>query len=119
MLEQMCLLDMQPLEVREARPDKARKVDKLGVFAEDKKEADFLILNVGAIEAGRSVVWFAIVGVGSKLGATVDCQIGTVSGMVCRRVACRDIGGSDPERMAAPRVAEYVTDLFKDTTIKV
>lgn len=76
-----------PLEVREAKPDKARKVDKLGVFAEDKKEADFLILNVGAIEAGR--------------------------------VACRDIGGSDPERMAAPRVAEYVTDLFKDTTIKV
>jgi hypothetical protein len=44
------------LEVREAKPDKARKVDKLGVFAEDKKEADFLILNVGAIEAGRSVV---------------------------------------------------------------
>jgi hypothetical protein len=24
----------------------------------------------------------------------------------------RDIGGSDPERMAAPRIADYVTALF-------
>ena len=29
------------------------------------------------------------------------------------RFVCRDIGGSDPERMAAPRVEEYVTELFK------
>ncbi|XP_047448665.1 putative aminopeptidase W07G4.4 [Mugil cephalus] len=35
------------------------------------------------------------------------------------RVACRDIGGSDPERMAAPRVAEYVQELFKDTLVTV
>ena len=32
---------------------------------------------------------------------------------------CRDIGGSDPERMAAPRVCEYVQEVFKDTCIKV
>lgn len=35
------------------------------------------------------------------------------------RLACRDIGGSDPERMAAPRVAEYVTELFKDSPVQV
>lgn len=35
------------------------------------------------------------------------------------RVACRDIGGSDPERMAAPRVAEYTQALFKDSPVKV
>nr|XP_015197444.1 PREDICTED: putative aminopeptidase W07G4.4 [Lepisosteus oculatus] len=35
------------------------------------------------------------------------------------RVVCRDIGGSDPERMAAPRVAQYVQDLFKGTEVKV
>jgi len=30
------------------------------------------------------------------------------------RYASRDIGGSDPERMAPPRVAEYVESLFSD-----
>lgn len=37
---------------------------------------------------------------------------------VCR-VVYRDIGGSDPERMAAPRVAEYVLEVFKDTCVQV
>uniref|UniRef100_A0A8C5DL62 Putative aminopeptidase W07G4.4 n=1 Tax=Gouania willdenowi TaxID=441366 RepID=A0A8C5DL62_GOUWI len=35
------------------------------------------------------------------------------------RLACRDIGGSDPERMAAPRVADYVAELFKDSPVTV
>lgn len=35
------------------------------------------------------------------------------------RLAYRDIGGSDPERMAAPRVAEYVQELFKDSPVEV
>lgn len=35
------------------------------------------------------------------------------------RLVCRDIGGSDPERMAAPRVAEYVQTLFKDSPVQV
>lgn len=34
------------------------------------------------------------------------------------RAVARDIGGSDPERMAAPLVADYVQQLFKDTVIK-
>jgi len=35
------------------------------------------------------------------------------------RLVYRDIGGSDPERMAAPRVAEYVEELFKDSRVTV
>lgn len=35
------------------------------------------------------------------------------------RLAYRDIGGSDPERMAAPRVADYVLELFKDSPVQV
>uniref|UniRef100_A0AAR5P683 Cytosol aminopeptidase domain-containing protein n=2 Tax=Dendroctonus ponderosae TaxID=77166 RepID=A0AAR5P683_DENPD len=35
-----------------------------------------------------------------------------------KRVAY-DIGGADPERMAPPRVEEYVTDLFANSSIKV
>lgn len=36
------------------------------------------------------------------------------------RIVGRDIGGSDPERMAPPRVAEYVQNLFgKSSNIKV
>ena len=35
------------------------------------------------------------------------------------RVVSRDIGGSDPERTAAPRVEEYVRNLFSGTNVKV
>ncbi|CAM4715046.1 unnamed protein product [Leuciscus chuanchicus] len=35
------------------------------------------------------------------------------------RFVCRDIGGSDPERMAAPRVSEYVQAVFKDSPVTV
>jgi len=35
------------------------------------------------------------------------------------RVVARDIGGSDPERMAAPRVEEYVEEVFRGTNVKV
>ncbi|XP_054154214.1 putative aminopeptidase W07G4.4 isoform X2 [Oppia nitens] len=35
------------------------------------------------------------------------------------RIVARDIGGSDPERMAAPKVAQYVEELFKNSVVKV
>lgn len=35
------------------------------------------------------------------------------------RAVGRDIGGGDPERMAPPRVADYVQELFKSSSIKV
>jgi leucyl aminopeptidase len=74
-----------PIEVREAKPDKAKKVGKLGLFLEGGQPNELNVLM--AIESGRTVY--------------------------------RDIGGSDPERMAAPRVAEYVQKTFEGTCIKV
>ena len=35
------------------------------------------------------------------------------------RIVCRDIGGSDPERTAAPRVEEYVNQYFSGSNVKV
>jgi len=35
------------------------------------------------------------------------------------RIVARDIGGSDPERMASPRVEEYVREAFKDSGIDI
>ena len=59
-----------PIETREAKPEKAIKVDKIGVFGSQDKVGEKVNL-VQALEAGR--------------------------------IVSRDIGGSDPERMAAPR----------------
>ena len=39
--------------------------------------------------------------------------INLVNAIELGRIATRDIGGSDPERMSAPRVQEYVQHLFK------
>merc|ERR1719414_828632 len=59
-----------------------------------------------------------------KLGVWVEndsdayvSEIGRI--LECGRFAYRDIGGSDPERMAAPRVAEYVQEMFKGTCINI
>jgi leucyl aminopeptidase len=74
-----------PLEVREARPENACKVNKLGLLLPSATESE--LCKVIALETGRAVY--------------------------------RDIGGSDPERMAAPRIAEYVENIFQNTCIKV
>lgn len=43
----------------------------------------------------------------------------TVTALELGRYVARDIGGSDPERMAAPKVAEYVENVFKGTSVDV
>jgi leucyl aminopeptidase len=32
---------------------------------------------------------------------------------------CRDVGDTDPQRMAPPKTAEYIQDVFKGTSVKV
>ncbi|CAF0934719.1 unnamed protein product [Rotaria sp. Silwood1] len=81
-----------PLQVREDKPEKKNKVERLGVFigqpSLDNNYNEKLINYARAIEMGR--------------------------------VVARDIGGADPERMAPPRVAEYVQDLFnKSSDVKI
>jgi len=43
----------------------------------------------------------------------------TARAMEAGRIVARDIGGSDPERMAAPRVEEYVKEVFGGTKVEV
>ena len=47
--------------------------------------------------------------------ATIDEAVAIETG----RIVCRDIGGSDPERTAAPRVEEYVREYFRDSRVTV
>ncbi len=49
----------------------------------------------------------------------IDSKMSLAKALEMGRIVSRDIGGSDPERMAAPRVEEYVRDTFEDTDIKV
>ncbi|GFT08949.1 putative aminopeptidase W07G4.4 [Nephila pilipes] len=46
-------------------------------------------------------------------------SIPSLSAIELGRIMCRDIGGSDPERMAAPNVVIYVKELFANTSIQV
>ncbi|XP_076048476.1 dipeptidase B [Oratosquilla oratoria] len=71
-----------PLEVREALPEKAKKVKRLGYVGNAK---------------------------------TVQLALALESA----RIVARDIGGSDPERMAPPRVEEYVRNVFQGTAVGV
>ena len=60
-----------PLEMREGVPEKAIKLDTVGVYVGEDKNLPNVLKLATIIEDGKSV--------------------------------CRDIGGSDPERTAAPR----------------
>ncbi|XP_038070645.1 putative aminopeptidase W07G4.4 [Patiria miniata] len=52
--------------------------------------------------------------------ASKDALIKQATAIESGRLVARDIGGSDPERMAAPNVAQYVAGLFQDSpSIKV
>jgi len=85
-----------PLEVCEAKANfgskgakETTKVDLMGIFVERDAE----MWRNGVVELARAIE--------------------------CGRNVARDIGGSDPERMAAPRVAEYVAEIFADKGSKV
>ncbi|CAL1526701.1 unnamed protein product [Lymnaea stagnalis] len=45
--------------------------------------------------------------------------IGLLNALENGRIVARDIGGSDPERMSAPKVEEYINETFKDTSVIV
>lgn len=80
------------MQVREDVPARSTKVDKLGFFnGQASPDSDY---DQRLINYARAV----------EAGRAVG----------------RDIGGGDPERMAPPRVAEYVQELFgKSSGIKV
>ncbi|UJR27930.1 hypothetical protein I4U23_009190 [Adineta vaga] len=79
-----------PLQVREDKPEHKAKVDRLGVY------------------------------LGQNLSDHTDKLVSYARAIELGRVVGRDIGGGDPERMAPPRVAEYVQELFgKSSGVKV
>jgi leucyl aminopeptidase len=80
-----------PLQVREDIPERQSKADRLG-FLIGQTSADNGY-NERLVNYARAVEFGRAVG--------------------------RDIGGSDPERMPPPRVAEYVQELFKSSSVKV
>jgi len=56
----------------------------------------------------------------SKLGILGDgSKVDLAKALEAGRIVSRDIGGSDPERMAAPRVEEYVNKEFDGTGVKI
>merc|ERR1711872_1163652 len=56
----------------------------------------------------------------SCLGWMGDSKVADeASALETGRIVCRDIGGSDPERTAAPRVEEYVMNYFSGSSVKV
>uniref|UniRef100_A0A8C6TCH5 Zgc:152830 n=1 Tax=Neogobius melanostomus TaxID=47308 RepID=A0A8C6TCH5_9GOBI len=76
----------------------------LEVRESNTKPSDYKVCVLG--------MWAAQEAEGKKLMQLADA-------LESGRVAYRDIGGSDPERMAAPRVADYVQELFKDSPVQV
>lgn len=64
-----------------------------------------------AVKANKLTVF----GDESKIGSKIQLAGALEAG----RIVSRDIGGSDPERMAAPKVEEYVIGTFKDTNVKI
>ncbi|CAF3982809.1 unnamed protein product, partial [Rotaria sp. Silwood2] len=81
-----------PLQIREDVPKRKSKADKLGFFIGQASPNDTYYEKL--IKYARAVEFGRAVG--------------------------RDIGGGDPERMAPPRVAEYVRELFNGSSdIKV
>merc|ERR1719244_977248 len=56
----------------------------------------------------------------SKLGILGDgSKVDLAKALEAGRIVSRDIGGSDPERTAAPRVEEYVNKEFDGTGVKI
>ncbi|XP_077866008.1 putative aminopeptidase W07G4.4, partial [Saccoglossus kowalevskii] len=65
-----------------------------------------------ASKADKIGVWSEDGDVGKKI-------VHQASAIESGRIVYRDIGGSDPERMAPKKVEEYVQDVFKDTCIQL
>ena len=58
-------------------------------------------------------------GIYAQSNVDVEALLRNVTAIELGRIVTRDIGGSDPERMAAPNVLTYVTEALKTTVIKV
>ncbi|XP_061116083.1 putative aminopeptidase W07G4.4 [Conger conger] len=60
-----------------------------------------------------------VLGIWAKAEGEAKKLVDQAKALEAGRLVCRDIGGSDPERMAPPRVVEYVQALFQGTLVTV
>lgn len=79
--------------------------------------AEALYVPMEVRESSKKHAKVEILGFGSLSASPELLRI--VSAIEIGRVMCRDIGGSDPECMAAPNVAVYVQEMFANTSINV
>ncbi|KAJ8005770.1 hypothetical protein DPEC_G00121340 [Dallia pectoralis] len=94
--------------------DKSTLVAALGAL-----QALYMPLEVREASVKTSQHKVCVLGLWVEKEATGKELVNLASALESGRLACRDIGGSDPERMASPRVAEYVQGLFENTPVKV
>ena len=55
----------------------------------------------------------------NAVGSAGDNLVDITNAIEMGRIACRDIGGSDPERMNPQNLNAYVNDILKSSDIKV
>uniref|UniRef100_A0A8C4Q7X0 Cytosol aminopeptidase domain-containing protein n=1 Tax=Eptatretus burgeri TaxID=7764 RepID=A0A8C4Q7X0_EPTBU len=60
-----------------------------------------------------------LLGIWTSASDDAERLIEVVSALEAGRALCRDIGGSDPERMTPPRVYDYVNKMFINSNVKV
>uniref|UniRef100_A0A8C7I653 Zgc:152830 n=1 Tax=Oncorhynchus kisutch TaxID=8019 RepID=A0A8C7I653_ONCKI len=99
---------------RHSSYDKSIMVAALGAL-----HALYMPLEVREVSVKPSQYKVCVLGLWVDQEAEGKELVDLVSALESGRLACRDIGGSDPERMAAPRVAEYVQALFKESPVQV
>lgn len=68
--------------------------------------------NLGLLKIEKLGVWNCNKAAGDNI-------VKLANGIECGRIVTRDIGGSDPERMSANGVMEYVQKAFKSSSINV
>lgn len=76
-----------PLNVRLEVPEKAVKIERLGLLNISSTNSGRLLRHIDAFQSSFNVT--------------------------------RDIGDTDPQRMAPPKMADYVEQHFKNTSVKV
>uniref|UniRef100_A0A8C7V3V0 Zgc:152830 n=1 Tax=Oncorhynchus mykiss TaxID=8022 RepID=A0A8C7V3V0_ONCMY len=99
---------------RHSSYDRSTMVAALGAL-----HALYMPLEVREVSVKPSQYKVCVLGLWVDQEAQGKELVDLVSALESGRLACRDIGGSDPERMAAPRVAEYVQALFKESPVQV
>ncbi|XP_074526451.1 putative aminopeptidase W07G4.4 [Halichoeres trimaculatus] len=82
-------------------------------------QALYMPLEVREANIKPSNYKVCVLGLWATQGSEGNRLVELADALESGRLAYRDIGGSDPERMAAPRVAEYVQELFRDTPVQV